>query len=283
MANPSTASDIDWSQIEFSLIKATTAHIAASTSSADYYGDVDIYFTLSPIPKTKLFDLIQNTYLDEISDNDKTTIQNAIIAANESTATDIDWSQIEITDIGLTTAHIAASSTSKDYWGFVNVQFTLPDHEPTELFKLIQNTELDEILDNKQTAIENAIIDKNPDTASFDWSQVEFTLITLTEAVISATDYSTLYTGTVSVFYTLSTPDTRTLLSDLIVHTDLGELPDHDWQTIVDMINILNPDTEFYWSDILFSNITTTGAHLSTQSDSKIYTGAIHITFNADS
>jgi hypothetical protein len=73
----------------FSLFTTTSAHVAASSSSEDYYGYVDVYFTL-PTPKTSLDTLIVNTNLDEITDNDQSTIEDAIIANNLTTASGID-------------------------------------------------------------------------------------------------------------------------------------------------------------------------------------------------
>jgi hypothetical protein len=193
------AIDIDWNQIVFSLFTATSAHVAASSSSEDYYGEVDVYFTL-PESKTALDTLIVYTNLGEIDDKEQKTIQDAIIAANKWTASNIDWEQIKISAITESDAHVAALDSSEDYYGEVDVHFSLP--VKTNIDTFIEITTLGEITDNDQDTILQAIIVANRWTViGVDWDQIVFSLIKENSAHVAASSSSRDYCGEVDVTF----------------------------------------------------------------------------------
>jgi hypothetical protein len=68
-----------------------------------------------------------------------------------------------------------------------------------------------------------------------------FSAITENGAHIAASNSSELYTGYVNVQFTLPSP--KTYLSTFIVHTDLGEIKNNEFSTIIDAIIDANPLT----------------------------------------
>jgi hypothetical protein len=117
----------------------------------------------TPPEPTQLSTLIQNTVLGKIDDNQIGTIEIAIIAANEDTASHIDWNEIIIDEIELDGARITAKSDSI-YAGVVNVTFILP--LPVALSEIIVETDLGGLVTAGEEDIRAAIILKNPDTTN---------------------------------------------------------------------------------------------------------------------
>jgi hypothetical protein len=64
--------------------------------------------------------------------------------------------------------------------------------------------------------------------------------ITTTGARVSATTESKDYSGLVDVTFTTPAPDPRTEISSIITELDLGEIADHDIETVKEAIILKN-------------------------------------------
>ncbi|KAJ3634474.1 hypothetical protein Zmor_016455 [Zophobas morio] len=245
------------------------AHLDASQNIYDSY-----YSVVAPDGvkvKTDLAVLLTNLSLGEIASNNADKI---LAALNKTNNTNITSGDVSISNITETGATITANSES-GYKGLVDVAFTInPDLEPKPLSDfLADNTDLGEIADKSSGTILEAVVANNNE---IDTSELTVLNATDTGATIKAKDGSTVYTGQVSVVYTLKIEQID--LNSIITTRELDELDDENTATILAAINSKNAGINLQDSDVTITpNGTHDGATIAAKSSK--YTGQVDVTY----
>ncbi|AHI54273.1 chitinase [Spiroplasma sabaudiense Ar-1343] len=269
--------ELEVDDIEIINISSTGAKVKAIESSKLYFGDAQLTFTIEdyiPDGRQELVDVIANSYLGELDNNQESTIKAVVEEQNKN----IDMSQINITNITTTSAKLTAKADSTSYRGSVTVTFKIKEVVvKKELIEVITQPALGRLENNDQNTISNAVKQKNP---SVDMSQITISNITTTSAKLTAKADSKDYQGSTTVTFTLNDAILKKELTEVITKPALGRLENNDQNTISNAVEKNNPSVDM--NQITISNITTTSAKLTANTNSKDYQGTTTVTFNLD-
>ncbi|AGM26108.1 hypothetical protein SSYRP_v1c05180 [Spiroplasma syrphidicola EA-1] len=271
---------VDTNEIQLDgVAEETKATIKTKDDSTIYNpGTVDVTFTIKQEnTKKDLSDVITETTLGELDNNEEQTIIDAIKAKNDQ----VDTNEIQLDGVAEETkATIKTKDDSTIYNpGTVDVTFTIKqENTKKDLSDVITETTLGELDNNEEQTILNAIQTVNKDV---DITEIQLDGVAEeTKATIKAKDDSTIYNpGTVDVTFTIKQENTKKDLSDVITETTLGELDNNEEQTILNVIQTVNKDVDI--TEIQLDGVAEeTKATIKAKDDSTIYNpGTIEVTF----
>jgi hypothetical protein len=168
--------------------------------------------------RVALSTVITSKALGELSDNNGTTIMDAVKKANS----ELNVNEVEIKNITEESATVAAKSGSTIYSGSVTVTFsTTPVNTTKPLVDDLTDTKLGELADKSESTIKTALTNKNK---NLNVNQITITDITDTGATVNVIKDSTVYDagGSVDVTFTVTPGDTRKELSEVVKELKLG-------------------------------------------------------------
>jgi preprotein translocase subunit YajC len=272
-------SGLNIDEVEVKDIKDESATVAAKSGSTVYTGSVNVTFTTTPVDTTKpLTEDITDTKLGEIANNDADTILNAVKSKNSG----LNIDEVEVKDIKDESATVAAKSGSTVYTGSVNVTFTTtPEVTTKPLTDDLTDTKLGDIKDKSESAIENALTDKNK---NLNVSQITITDITDTGAKVNVIENSTVYDagGNVSVTFTLKSEAVELNTIITAENSALGEINSPDEAGIKAGLTAKIP--ELNQDEITITPVDDTSATIAPKDGSTVYTGdSVTVTFTLKS
>jgi preprotein translocase subunit YajC len=272
-------SGLNTDEVEIKDIKDKSATVAAKSGSTVYTGSVNVTFTTTPVDTTKpLTEDITDTKLGEIANNDADTILNAVKSKNSG----LNIDEVEVKDIKDESATVAAKSGSTVYTGSVNVTFTTtPEVTTKPLTDDLTDTKLGDIKDKSESAIENALTDKNK---NLNVSQITITDITDTGAKVNVIENSTVYDagGNVSVTFTLKSEAVELNTIITAENSALGEINSPDEAGIKAGLTAKIP--ELNQDEITITPVDDTSATIAPKDGSTVYTGdSVTVTFTLKS
>jgi preprotein translocase subunit YajC len=272
-------SGLNIDEVEVKDIKDESATVAAKSGSTVYTGSVNVTFTTTPVDTTKpLTEDITDTKLGEIANNDADTILNAVKSKNSG----LNIDEVEVKDIKDESATVAAKSGSTVYTGSVNVTFTTtPEVTTKPLTDDLTDTKLGDIKDKSESAIENALTDKNK---NLNVSQITITDITDTGAKVNVIENSTVYDagGNVSVTFTLKSEAVELNTIITAENSALGEIDSPDEAGIKAGLTAKIP--ELNQDEITITPVDDTSATIAPKDGSTVYTGdSVTVTFTLKS
>jgi antitoxin (DNA-binding transcriptional repressor) of toxin-antitoxin stability system len=225
--------------------------------------------------RVDLATVITSKALGELSDNNDTTIMDAVKQANS----ELNVNEVEIKNITEESATVAAKSGSTIYSGSVTVAFSItPVNTTKPLTDDLTETILGELADKSESSIKIALTDKNK---NLNVSQVTITDITDTGATVNVIKDSTVYDagGSVDVTFTVTPGDTRKELSEVVKELKLGELIDKEPATILAAINKVN-SSSLTDADVTIEVTSETEATVTPKDDSTLVKGdPVTVTF----
>jgi hypothetical protein len=267
-------SGLNTDEVEIKDIKDKSATVAAKSGSTVYTGSVNVTFTTTPVDTTKpLTEDITDTKLGEIANNDADTILNAVKSKNSG----LNIDEVEVKDIKDESATVAAKSGSTVYTGSVNVTFTTtPEVTTKPLTDDLTDTKLGDIKDKSESAIENALTDKNK---NLNVSQITITDITDTGAKVNVIENSTVYDagGNVSVTFTLKSEAVELNTIITAENSALGEINSPDEAGIKAGLTAKIP--KLNQDEITITPVDDTSATIAAKDDSTVYSGSVEVTF----
>jgi hypothetical protein len=267
-------SGLNIDEVEVKDIKDESATVAAKSGSTVYTGSVNVTFTTTPVDTTKpLTEDITDTKLGEIANNDADTILNAVKSKNSG----LNIDEVEVKDIKDESATVAAKSGSTVYTGSVNVTFTTtPEVTTKPLTDDLTDTKLGDIKDKSESAIENALTDKNK---NLNVSQITITDITDTGAKVNVIENSTVYDagGNVSVTFTLKSEAVELNTIITAENSALGEINSPDEAGIKAGLTAKIP--KLNQDEITITPVDDTSATIAAKDDSTVYSGSVEVTF----
>ncbi|AOX43860.1 hypothetical protein S100390_v1c05210 [Spiroplasma sp. NBRC 100390] len=287
--------------------------IRARENSQIYVGARNVRFHVKPsscnflsqqdrdnISLTSLCTVLQNTDLGELPNNDEATILQRIAELNPN----LDVTQIQIVfnnfnKDGSQSWRIRARRKSQIYVGARNVRFyvklsscdflsqqDLNNILLIPLCTVLQNTDLGELPNNEKRTILQRIAELNP---NLDVTQVEIVFNNFHQDGsqswrIRARKNSPIYFGARSArFYVMPHSNFAHLhIVNIVLNTDLGELPNNEKRTILQRIAELNPNLDVTQVEIVFSNINQDGSQswiIRAKGKSQIYVGTRSVRF----
>jgi preprotein translocase subunit YajC len=272
-------SGLNIDEVEVKDIKDESATVAAKSGSTVYTGSVNVTFTTTPVDTTKpLTEDITDTKLGEIANNDADTILNAVKSKNSG----LNIDEVEVKDIKDESATVAAKSGSTVYTGSVNVTFTTtPEVTTKPLTDDLTDTKLGDIKDKSESAIENALTDKNK---NLNVSQITITDITDTGAKVNVIENSTVYDagGNVSVTFTLKSETVELNTVITAENSALGEIDSPDEAGIKAGLTAKIP--ELNQDEITITPVDDSSATIAPKDGSTVYTGdSVTVTFTLKS
>jgi preprotein translocase subunit YajC len=272
-------SGLNIDEVEVKDIKDESATVAAKSGSTVYTGSVNVTFTTTPVDTTKpLTEDITDTKLGEIANNDADTILNAVKSKNSG----LNIDEVEVKDIKDESATVAAKSGSTVYTGSVNVTFTTtPEVTTKPLTDDLTDTKLGDIKDKSESAIENALTDKNK---NLNVSQITITDITDTGAKVNVIENSTVYDagGNVSVTFTLKSEAVELNTIITAENSALGEIDSPDEAGIKAGLTAKIP--ELNQDEITITPVDDSSATIAPKDGSTVYTGdSVTVTFTLKS
>ncbi|KAJ3616374.1 hypothetical protein Zmor_011917 [Zophobas morio] len=248
-------------------------HADISVKSGSEVYEPDTMQVNYELEKKDIADVISDTPLGELTDNNDDTIVteiNNVNSTNLKLNTDISIS--DKTETGATITGMGS------YTGTTTVEYTIKDTpEPVELNTVVNDTELGELADYNSETIKAEVVAQNE---GIDETQIEVTgEPTETEATISAVEGSEKYTGSVNVSYTVKEPDPEpTPLENAIGTKELGDVEAIDKDSILAKVKEFNPDLVKDQIEIK-EDPTETQATISAIADSTVYSGDAVVTY----
>jgi preprotein translocase subunit YajC len=228
--------------------------------------------------RVALSTVITSKALGEIANNDADTILNAVKSKNSG----LNIDEVEVKDIKDESATVAAKSGSTVYTGSVNVTFTTtPEVTTKPLTDDLTDTKLGDIKDKSESAIENALTDKNK---NLNVSQITITDITDTGAKVNVIENSTVYDagGNVSVTFTLKSEAVELNTIITAENSALGEINSPDEAGIKAGLTAKIP--ELNQDEITITPVDDTSATIAPKDGSTVYTGdSVTVTFTLKS
>jgi preprotein translocase subunit YajC len=203
---------------------------------------------------------------------------NAVKSKNSG----LNIDEVEVKDIKDESATVAAKSGSTVYTGSVNVTFTTtPEVTTKPLTDDLTDTKLGDIKDKSESAIENALTDKNK---NLNVSQITITDITDTGAKVNVIENSTVYDagGNVSVTFTLKSEAVELNTIITAENSALGEINSPDEAGIKAGLTAKIP--ELNQDEITITPVDDTSATIAPKDGSTVYTGdSVTVTFTLKS
>jgi hypothetical protein len=225
--------------------------------------------------RVALSTVITSKALGELSDNNDTTIMDAVKKANS----ELNVNEVEIKNITEESATVAAKSGSTIYSGSVTVTFSItPVNTTKPLVDDLTDTKLGELADKSESTIKTALTNKNK---NLNVNQITITDITDTGATVNVIKDSTVYDagGSVDVTFTVTPGDTRKELSEVVKELKLGELIDKEPATILAAINKVN-SLSLTDADVTIEVTSETEATVTPKDDSTLVKGdPVTVTF----
>jgi preprotein translocase subunit YajC len=228
--------------------------------------------------RVALSTVITSKALGELSDNNGTTIMDAVKKANS----ELNVNEVEIKNITEESATVAAKSGSTIYSGSVTVTFsTTPVNTTKPLVDDLTDTKLGELADKSESTIKTALTNKNK---NLNVNQITITDITDTGATVKVIENSTVYDagGSVSVTFTLKSEAVE--LSTIITSekSNLGEITSPDEAGIKAGLTAKIP--ELNQEEITITPVDDTSATIAPKDGSTVYTGeSVTVTFTLKS
>jgi preprotein translocase subunit YajC len=228
--------------------------------------------------RVALSTVITSKALGELSDNNGTTIMDAVKKANS----ELNVNEVEIKNITEESATVAAKSGSTIYSGSVTVTFsTTPVNTTKPLTDDLTETILGELADKSESTIKTALTNKNK---NLNVNQITITDITDTGATVKVIENSTVYDagGSVSVTFTLKSEAVE--LSTIITSekSNLGEITSPDEAGIKAGLTAKIP--ELNQEEITITPVDDTSATIAPKDGSTVYTGeSVTVTFTLKS
>jgi preprotein translocase subunit YajC len=228
--------------------------------------------------RVALSTVITSKALGELSDNNGTTIMDAVKKANS----ELNVNEVEIKNITEESATVAAKSGSTIYSGSVTVTFsTTPVNTTKPLVDDLTDTKLGELADKSESTIKTALTNKNK---NLNVNQITITDITDTGATVKVIENSTVYDagGSVSVTFTLKSEAVE--LSTIITSekSNLGEIASPDEAGIKAGLTAKIP--ELNQEEITITPVDDTSATIAPKDGSTVYTGeSVTVTFTLKS
>jgi hypothetical protein len=228
--------------------------------------------------RVDLSTVITSKALGELSDNNGTTIMDAVKKANS----ELNVNEVEIKNITEESATVAAKSGSTIYSGSVTVTFsTTPVNTTKPLTDDLTETILGELADKSESTIKTALTNKNK---NLNVNQITITDITDTGATVKVIENSTVYDagGSVSVTFTLKSEAVE--LSTIITSekSNLGEITSPDEAGIKAGLTAKIP--ELNQEEITITPVDDTSATIAPKDGSTVYTGeSVTVTFTLKS
>jgi preprotein translocase subunit YajC len=228
--------------------------------------------------RVALSTVITSKALGELSDNNGTTIMDAVKKANS----ELNVNEVEIKNITEENATVAAKSGSTIYSGSVTVTFsTTPVNTTKPLTDDLTETILGELADKSESTIKTALTNKNK---NLNVNQITITDITDTGATVKVIENSTVYDagGSVSVTFTLKSEAVE--LSTIITSekSNLGEITSPDEAGIKAGLTAKIP--ELNQEEITITPVDDTSATIAPKDGSTVYTGeSVTVTFTLKS
>ncbi|WP_346350339.1 hypothetical protein [Spiroplasma endosymbiont of Calodromius spilotus] len=211
-----------------------------------------------------LSSVIENTNLKAISDNRPETIIEEILRRNPNSGLTVN----DLVVTRVTTNSATITSQNNNYFGTIDVVF---DSLTVHLSSVITNTDLGDIPNNSFQTIITEVIRANPNSG-LTVNDLVVTRVTTNSATITSQNNN--YFGTIDVVF-----DSLTVhLSSVITNTDLGDIPNNSFQTIITEVIRANPNSGLTVNDLVVTRVTTNSATITSQNNN--YFGNINVTFN---
>ncbi|TDY55919.1 hypothetical protein JN01_0749, partial [Entomoplasma freundtii] len=250
------------SDVNIEIIGDNEATLTATQSSI-YQGSVTVTFTIKPT----LDSIVKVTNLGPIDKADSTNILAAVNVKNPSA--NLKDTDVTIQIGGSQDKAILTATKESAYEGTVNVTFTIK----ATLDSIVKVTALG-ILDNTDDeTILNAVNAVNKD---FQLTSDEVTIVVnndKTGATLTANP-SSIYQGSVDVTFTIKQD-----LDTVVVDRNLGYINNNELSTILEAVNLQNPNVNLKETDVTIDVKGENNATL-TATQTSNYQGSVDVTFN---
>ncbi|WP_342262719.1 MULTISPECIES: hypothetical protein [unclassified Spiroplasma] len=241
--------------------RVTTNSATITSQNNNYFGTIDVVFDSLTV---HLSSVITNTDLGDIPNNSFQTIITEVIRANPNSGLTVN----DLVVTRVTTNSATITSQNNNYFGTIDVVF---DSLTVHLSSVITNTDLGDIPNNSFQTIITEVIRANPNSG-LTVNDLVVTRVTTNSATITSQNNN--YFGTIDVVF-----DSLTVhLSSVITNTDLGDIPNNSFQTIITEVIRANPNSGLTVNDLVVTRVTTNSATITSQNNN--YFGNINVTFN---
>ncbi|WP_342262262.1 hypothetical protein [Spiroplasma endosymbiont of Dromius quadrimaculatus] len=256
-ANPNSGLTVN----DLVVTRVTTNSATITSQNNNYFGTIDVVFDSLTV---HLSSVITNTDLGDIPNNSFQTIITEVIRANPNSGLTVN----DLVVTRVTTNSATITSQNNNYFGTIDVVF---DSLTVHLSSVITNTDLGDIPNNSFQTIITEVIRANPNSG-LTVNDLVVTRVTTNSATITSQNNN--YFGTIDVVF-----DSLTVhLSSVITNTDLGDIPNNSFQTIITEVIRANPNSGLTVNDLVVTRVTTNSATITSQNNN--YFGNINVTFN---
>jgi len=267
-----TPNDIE---INFSILDNTNIRFIICSNNDRYIEDIILLYSFSELTK-----LITNTELGILPNNNDDTILNAIIELNPNFR--LESNNLIITNITPNSATVNFFNNENDiYFGNVIVHF---NPQIINLWSILNPTnsnlsklDLGELPDNSFSTILEAVIKREPNNKfrKIFRNNLRIIRIDRNSAELEINNFNDVpIQGSIIVHFNPAI----IYLSSVITNTNLGELPDNSFSTILEAVIRTNPHSGLTVNDLVAIRVTTNSATITSRNNN--YSGNVYVTFN---